>query len=314
MTGKQLARFWLRLEQTSSRNEMTVILAELFSKASLDEIDKIVYLSLGRLAPLYQTIDFNLAERMMIRALAFSFKTDEAEVKKLFSQMGDIGGVAEKLASKTEAKRNINVGQLFQKLLEIAQQSGTGSQDRKIRLLSDLFSQLDPDTIRYVARIPVGKLRLGFSEMTIIDAISWMEGGNKDLKVELETAFNVNPDIGLLAKTFKQSGLPGIRKIKPVVGTPIKPALTERLPNPEKIVEKLGIFALEPKYDGFRVQIHFDRQAKTDSTNLLFTDGGGISSLFSRRLENTTEMFPEIAQAVKKLPVKSVILDGELIG
>jgi DNA ligase-1 len=55
---------------------------------------------------------------------------------------------------------------------------------------------------------------------------------------------------------------------------------------------------VQPKYDGFRVQIH--RQ-------------GQEVSLFSRNLENMTEMFPELVEAARALRDESLILDGEAI-
>ena len=60
---------------------------------------------------------------------------------------------------------------------------------------------------------------------------------------------------------------------------------------------------VEQKLDGFRTQIHVWQE-----------DGVKRISLFSRNLEHTTAMFPEIVASAKKLDVKSVILDGETIG
>ena len=89
----------------------------------------------------------------------------------------------------------------------------------------------------------------------------------------------------------------------PVPGAPIRPSLAERLPSAEKILEKVGKqVAVEPKFDGFRCELH------------IWTHKGEKKvRIFSRNLENTTAMFPDLVQAAKKLEVKSVILDGEAI-
>ena len=42
--------------------------------------------------------------------------------------------------------------------------------------------------------VPLDKLRLGFSEMTILDALSWMISKDKSNRVQLEEAYNVRPD------------------------------------------------------------------------------------------------------------------------
>lgn len=317
MDVKTLSRYLEKLEKTTSRNEITAILADLFARASGDEIDKICYLLLGRLAPQYRSIEFNLAEKMMIRVLAFAFKKSEEEIKESFKKAGDLGNVAFNLTNLSNLNNpsNLPVTQLYRQLLLIAQQTGPGSQERKIKLLAQLINQLDPLTNKYVVRIPIGKLRLGFSDITILDALSWMKTKDKSLRPILEQAYNISADIGLVAKTFKRGGLKAIQKIKPQVGIPIRPALTERLPTAEKIIEKMGQPAVEPKYDGFRVQIHLDRRRTFEETqNALFDPRGSFVRIFSRRLENITAMFPEIVAAVQKLPLESAIFDGEAIG
>ncbi|MEX1068436.1 MAG: ATP-dependent DNA ligase, partial [Patescibacteria group bacterium] len=80
---------------------------------------------------------------------------------------------------------------------------------------------------------------------------------------------------------------------------PVRMASAERLPTPAEIIEKMGgKLAAEPKYDGFRVQVHVE---------------GREVKIFSRNLENTTLMFPDIVEAVQKLPAKSLIMEGEAI-
>jgi len=301
MKAKTFSKYLAKLEATASRNEITAILANLFSQSSAKEIDKICYLSLGRLVPQYQSLEFNLAEKTMSKILAYAFQKSEKEIIEEFKKSGDLGNIAYNLTNSTRGG-NLNIIQLHQQLSAIARQTGTGSQTRKTQLFSQLIHQLaDPLTSKYLVRITIGKLRLGFSDLTILDALSWMKTGNKELRPSIEKTYNISADIGLVAKVFKQGGIKALKKIRPRVGIPIRPALTERLNQPEKIIEKLGQPAIEPKYDGFRVQIHFNRAKK-------------IVRIFSRRMENTTVMFPEIVAAVQKLPAKSAILDGEAIG
>jgi len=162
---------------------------------------------------------------------------------------------------------------------------------------------LDALSVRFVARVPLGKLRLGFSDLTILDALSWMEKGDKSLRPELETAFNVRADIGEIAKRVREAGIKGVKEIKPAVGTPILPALAQRLGTVEEMLEKMGLVAIEPKYDGTRLQIHLKRAKETEVR------------IFTRNLENVTPMFPDIAAAVKKeVKGKEVILDSEGVG
>jgi len=314
MKVSQFSQYLSELEETTLRNKITEILAQLFKKSSYEEIDKICYLVLGRLAPLYQSVEFNIAEKMMIKIIAYALGKPEEEILREFKKVGDLGTVIFE-RSKSKPKKQLTVSQLYDRLLTIARQEGTGSQERKIKLFGHLLGEIDPLSAKYVVRIPVGKLRLGFSDLTILDALSWMKTGDKSLRPAIERAYNVNADIGLVAKTFKKRGLAGLKKIKPKVGIPIKPALASRLNDPGKIIEKLVIPAIEPKYDGLRTQVHLTRKKTVGKKPVsLFGQKEGCVWIFSRRLEDITHMFPDLAQEIEKLPVDSAILDGEAIG
>lgn len=319
MTFKKLSWYFLRLESTPSRNQKTALLAQLLKETSPEEIAPVVYLSAGRLAPLFESVEFNLAEKMMIKALNLAFNQPEREIRRLFRMHGDLGTAAEKLKSSPGLK-GLKVSQVFQRLYQIAQEQGEGSQERKLQGLSSLIRDLDPLSVKYVVRIPLSTMRLGFSDLTLLDALSWMKGSDKSLRKDLEDAYNVSADIGLIAKIFKTKGLKGLKKIKASPGLPIRTAQAERLDSAEKIVEKLKCFAVEKKMDGFRVQIHLDksRNMKTQEVlskeqDKLWETRGPFVRLFSRNLEDTTFMFPDIVASAQKLPVRSAILDAEAI-
>lgn len=302
MKFRELAEYLQKLEKISSRNEITVILSDLFKKSSPEEIDKIVYLVLGQLAPNYQGIVLNVAEKMMYRAIGKAYGRETDEVAKLFKQHGDLGNISEELNKNSDSK--LTVTEVYKKLFEISESGGEGSQEDKVTKMSDLLKELDSLSSRFVSRIPVGKLRLGFSDMTILDALSFMLKGDKSARKEIETAYNVMVDPGKIAKQIKEKGLKDLEKIIPEPGVPIRPSLCERLPSAEKMLEKVGNpVAVEPKYDGFRSQVHIYKE-----------NGKKKIALFSRNLESTTSMFPDIVEAVSKINVESAIFDGEAIG
>lgn len=302
MKFTELSEYLDKLEKISSRNEITEVLSQLFKEVEAKEIDKVVYLVLGQLAPNYQGVVLNLAEKMMYRAIAKAYGKEVGEVARLFKSKGDLGDVSEEL-NKSKSS-NLNISDVYQKLIEISQSGGEGSQKDKVVKMAQLLKSLDSVSSRFVARIPVGKLRLGFSDMTILDALSVMVKGDKTARKEIETAYNVMVDPGKIAKHVKEKGLKGLENINPEPGTPIRPSLAERLPSAEKILEKVGSeVAVEPKYDGFRSQVH-----------IFHEKGKKKVVLFSRNLENTTEMFPDVVEAVSKIKVEEAIFDGEAIG
>ncbi len=306
MTFQKLTSFFQELEKTASRNKMTEILAKLLKSAETKEVDKVCYLSLGRLAPLYKGVEFNLAEKMLIRVLAQAYKKEEAKIKKKYKELGDLGDVAAFFDKKAKAKP-LSVNQTYEWLLEIALESGKGSVERKIGKTTQLLDDLDAQSAKYVVRIPLGKLRLGFSDLTILDALSWLIAGNKSKRAEIEAAYNVRADVGQIAQIIKQKGLSGLKRVKVQLGVPVVPALTQRLPNPEEMIKKMtsekeNLVASEPKYDGTRLQIHFKKKKKLVST-------------FTRNLESTTHMFPDLTRAVfSEVKAAEAILDGEAIG
>jgi len=318
MTFRQLSEYFQKLEQTSARLKITEILADLFKKAKVEETDKIAYLSLGMLLPPYEGLEFQMADKMMARAVAKAFGVEEKEVQRRYKEVGDLGTVGEEVQKKgggakiqaglfdkkKKSKKELTVGQVYESLLEIAKEGGAGSVERKIAKMAVLLDDLDALSVRYTVRIPLAKLRLGFSDLTVLDALSWMEKGDKSLRPQLEAAFNVLADIGKIAQIFKKKGLRGLAEIKAEVGTPILPALAQRLGTVEEMLEKMGKVALEPKYDGTRLELHLKRRGKETETKI-----------FTRNLENVTHMFPDVAEAlVKETKAKNAIFDSEGVG
>lgn len=303
MLFSDLSKYLLKLEETSSRNRMTEVLADLFKKAQKDEIGKLCYLLQGRVTPLYEAVEFGVADKFVIRAIAQACGIKIEQVVKEFKKTGDLGIAAESIKNQASRIKNqgksMSIKDLYGQLNTLAREGGQGSQEKKITILSDLLKSVDALSARYITRIPLDKLRLGFSDMTILDALSWMLTGDKSLREKLELAYNVRPDIGFIAQTVKKSGIDGLKNVKAKVGAPILACLCQRLHSADEMIKKMGTVAVEGKYDGVRVQIHYEKsKAKT----------------FSRNLEDTTEMFPELKNIGKQLDAKEVILDSEAVG
>ncbi len=313
MKFSELAASFNEIDQTASRNEMTALLAGLFKKATPDELEKITYLSLGRLAPLYEPVEFGMADKSVVMALARAFDIDQTELTKDLKSLGDVGELARKVAKNDNF--NESVTEVFEKLYQLAMEHGAGSVERKSIILADLLRDADEISAKYLAKIPTGKLRLGFSDMTILDALSVMETGDKSIKKTLENFYNLGPDLGRISKIFKQKGLGGLSGDLIKVGTPVLMARCERLNDAKEILEKSGgKVALEPKYDGFRLQVHLDRKGGLKTRD---KDGEIISAkvkLFTRNLEDVTYMYPDIVEGtLKEVKADRAIFEGEAL-
>ena len=309
MTFKRLSEYFQQLEQTTLRNKMVVILAELFREANITEIGKLCYLLQGRVTPLYDSTEFGVADKMMVRAIAMGSGRETNEVLKAFKLEGDLGSATAKIKNQKSKIKNTNqklkITDVYEVLYQVATANGDGSQERKVKLLADLIVRVDPLSAKYIVRMTLDKLRLGFSDMTVLDSLSWMLKGSKDHRIEIERAYNVRPDLGFISERIKEKGIEGVKYVLPVVGTPILMAKSDRLKDASEILKKIGLCAIEFKYDGLRLQVHL---------NIGQSKGEYLIKLFSRNLEDLTPMFPEIVDAVKKnIEAEEAIFEGEIV-
>jgi DNA ligase-1 len=292
---------------------MTDILSELISELPINEVKVGVYLSLGTLKAPFQDLKFNFADKQMIKSLALFSGRDPEEINKMYSTEGDLGSVGF-LISEEIKNPTLSLSNVYEKLEEIALIEGTGSQDKKNQKIISLLKSLDPLSNKFVIRIILGNNRLGFTELTIIDALCKFLG-DKSLKSKIEEAYNRFPDIGDISEKIKENGIEGIKKIKIKPGVPILPQKAQRLNTPEEIIEKMGKVWCEYKFDGTRVQLHLDKKNTNSHSDLFGESTKFLVKTFTRNLEETTHQYPDIIEdAIKQLDVESVILDGEAIG
>jgi DNA ligase-1 len=296
MRFAELVDYFERLEATTKRLEMFDILAELFQKAEPREIDKIIYLTQGELLPAFHGVTIGMSEKYLVRVIGRAAERPQKEITALFHKEGDVGKTAERVI-RGEGK-GLQVADVYETLFSIAGISGEGSVERKIETLSGLFARVSSKEAKYIARFVAGRLRMGAGDATVLEALAKSKI-DRAFRPELERAYNITSDLGLVAKTLFSEGREGVRRISVRLGYPIRPALCERLSSAEEIVEKIGRCSVEMKYDGFRCQVHRSRKEV---------------AIFSRNLERTTPMFPEIVDAASRsLSADEAIVEGEAL-
>ena len=303
MLYSDLAETFDRLESTGSRLEMTSILAEFFRRADKGELRSIVYLSQGKLHPDFVPGVLGMADRLVMKAIAKASGNPEDKVEKLTIETGDMGQVAETMISRKKQmalfSEELTVARVVRGLTTIENADGKDSQDTKQKTLAGLLHDSGPLEARYLCRTVTGRMRVGAADMTILDALAEAFATKED-RPAIERAFNVTCDIGLVAETIANGGMDAVRAIGVKVGSPVKVMLAERLPSISEVVEKMGgRCAMEYKYDGIRVQAHIGR----DSVKL-----------YSRRLEDLTSNFPDIAEALRaRCGHDEAIIEGECV-
>jgi DNA ligase-1 len=300
-----IADAYEKIEATTKRLEMTDLLVDLLKKTPKNVIDKVVYLTQGKLYPDFVGLEIGVAEKLALKALAKASGRKDVELLQLLATVGDIGEVAEEvLKKKTQTtfglQKNLTALEVYETLDKVANKTGSGAVGSKMALLAGLLSHASPKEAKYILRTVTGNLRLGIADMTVLDALAIAYGGGKENRELIERAYNISSDLGRVASVVAEKGLEGIKKFQVVVFEPIRPMLAERLSSPEEILEKLGGKCVaEYKYDGERVQAH---------------KKGSEVVLYSRRMERISDQYPDAVALVKEnVKAAEAILEAECV-
>lgn len=302
----RLARAFEHLEQTRSRRALIALLAELFEAIEHpDEIAHTCYLLQGRVAPSFEALEFGMAEKSVVKALAFAYHTTPEQVRALYAARGDLGLVAEYLSHAIgTAAPDVGIEQVFAALKAIAQTSGKGVVEKRMGLLAEVLKQVDGVSTKYIVRMLLGTLRLGIGDATVLDALATAKFHDPRQRSGLEQAYHRTSDLGHIARTLwqhanREEAKQAVERMHVQVGKPIRSELAERLPDAETIIQKMGVVDVQDKYDGVRVQIH---------------KNGQQVFLFSRNQENLSAMFPELVEGTRRqIQAETAILDAEAL-
>ena len=299
-----IAEIFERMENTTKRTELTNMLVELLKKTPKEIIPNAVYLLQGIIRPNFEGVELGVAEKLAIRAISKSSGLSIKKIEDDYKKCGDLGLTASnilKLKTQTTfTAEKITLERVYETLFRIAKLGGKGSQDLKMKYISSLLNDATPVEAKFVLKILLGTLRLGIAENTIMDALAIAFTGKKENKEQIENAYNVSSDLGKVSLLIATDGIDEIKKFKISLFSPIRPMLADRVKSEKEAIKKMSkIFAAEYKLDGERVQIH--KQANE-------------VILFSRRLENITQYYPDIVENVKKsLSVNEGVFEAEIV-
>ena len=258
----------------------------------------------GVLRPPFDGVEFGIAEKIIADSIVIATGYTKEEVDKVYKKLGDMGSAAMQIKETTKLKRMVHkkydVNQIYEMMYKISTASGVGSKDIKVGLLANILSNATPLESKYLVRYPLGELRLGAGDYTILEALALCYSEDRNNKKFFEESYNMCSDLGYVGEIAANKGIAGIRSFEITPFKPLRPALAERLPTAEEILEKMGgKCSLEQKYDGFRCQVH---------------KKGNDVHIYSRNLEDTTKMFPDIKRAVlEEIDATSIIFEGEAL-
>ena len=292
------------MEKTTKRIELTNILVELLKKTPKKIIPNVVYLLQGIIRPNFEGVELGIAEKLAIRAISKSAGLPIKKIEDNYRECGDLGLTASNIlkikTQTTFTAEKITVERVYETLFKIAKLEGKGSQDLKMKYISSLLNDATPLEAKFVLKILLGTLRLGIAENTVMDALAIAFTGKKENRVQIENAYNVSSDLGKVSLIVATDGIDEIKKFKISLFSPIRPMLADRVQSEKDVIKKMPEqFVAEYKLDGERVQIH------KQSDKIV---------LFSRRLENITQYYPDIVERIgKTLNVNEGVFEAEIV-
>ena len=280
---------------------------------------------MGKVFPDWSAVELGVGPSLLYESISRTAGVSVKQIKQLIRETGDVGeaarvaletGVAGSSGARATqttfldftdggvgdddggsgdgkggsgADGHLTIVEVFERMLSIAQASGKGSQQIKIKNLQYLFGTVSPLESRYIARIVLEELRIGVGEGLVRNAIAQAFGEDAGA---VERSYMLINDLGEVAVTAFHHDL---EQVSIMLGRPIKMMLAQI----GSFDDVTGAYAAEWKFDGARVQIHKD---------------GDNVRIFSRRLEDVTNSLPDVVNMIKsQVTANQVILDGEVV-
>jgi len=178
---------------------------------------------------------------------------------------------------------------------DIAAIAGKGSKRRREEALGALMAQATEPERRFLGRLVLGELRQGAKVSTMVEAVAEATGIDADA---VRRAAMLAGDVVAVATACLLEGERSLSRFELTLFSPILPMLASPTDDVDAALERLGTAAFELKLDGARVQVH-----KADD----------VVRVYTRRLHEVTDRVPEIVEAVRAMPARELILDGEAI-
>ena len=326
MEYSRLVEVYEELNKTSKRLEKTHIISEFLKEVSVEDAEHVTLLLEGRVFPNYDPREIGIAARTMLKSLSAATGISTDKIENEWKKQGDLGLVAEIIVrtkkQSTLQSTKLTVKKVFENIRKLAELQGEGTVERKVQLIAELITSAKPLESRYIVKTILDEMRIGVGEGVMRDSIIWSSFGNEigikyvregnEIDIgdrekynkyadAVQRAYDLTNEFAEVAKAAKK-GLKELENIEMKVGIPIQVMLALKVDTVEEGFETVGKpCAVEFKYDGFRIQAHKDEK--------------GNIKLFTRRLENVTNQFPDVAEYAKSnVKAKTFIIDSEAVG
>ena len=238
----------------------------------------------------------------LLATLLRRLHSDEIEIAVVYlsgqTRQGRIGigyAALRDAAGSPAATPNLELGEVDGALDTIATTSGSGSQRRRMELLRGVFARATESEQRFLTALLIGELRQGALEAVMVEGVAKAAGIAAE---RVRRAVMMAGDVAPVARAALEQGEAGLAPYDIQLFRPIQPMLAQSSEDIAEALADLGEAALEFKMDGARVQVH---------------KSGGEVTVYSRSLNDVTPAVPEVVEAVRALPARDLILDGEVL-
>ncbi|KAJ7530648.1 hypothetical protein O6H91_14G012600 [Diphasiastrum complanatum] len=326
-----LARAFDLVEHESGRLRTIDMLCNMFRSLldlSPEAVLPAVYLAVNRIAPDYEHVDLNIGGNIVSAAVSEVAGVSRAKLRAMYTMMGDLGDVAQACRQKQSILKlpeHLSICLVFSTLKQISKESGSGSGERKKRLVVNLLHACREKEMKYIVRTLVQNMRIGAMMNSVLSGLAQaivlhhacrvekalekpldsLRSRFQEASASVLEAYNFLPNLDILVPTLITSGVSGLaQNISIAPGIPIKPMLAKITNSVEDLsTHFLGkAFTCEYKYDGQRAQIH------------MLSDGS--VRIFSRNCEETTSRLPDVVDIVQMSADKTMstfIIDTEVV-
>ena len=298
-----------KIQSSTSKNTKVNILSEYLTKLSSESLPIAIRFFGRRIFAKGSALSLNLGFTTIMNTLCEIAEVTTPEIQQIYLKYGDLGKLAEYAITKKhtvplfqqpEGQSLLTLPYIFSTLKKIADIEGAGSNKDKKKNFAGLLISCSPTEGKYLIKIINGEMRIGLVEGLVELAIA--KAFNYQIK-DVREAMLVSGDIGHVSLLAKNRML-NTAEVRPL--QPLSFMLADVMFTVAEVISYFNkALICEYKYDGIRVQLHKFRDE---------------IKMFSRKLDDITSAFPELAEAAKNVSLSSssfrnsdFILDGEIM-
>jgi DNA ligase 1 len=190
---------------------------------------------------------------------------------------------------------SLTVDELDRAITGVQQLKGSGSVARRKQLLGELLGRATEQEADFVKRLFTGELRQGALAGLMVDALAKAAGVPGEVT---RRSLMLSGDLTRTAELALAEGEEGLRGVGFELFRPILPMLASTAESAQDAVASFERASVEWKLDGIRIQIH---------------RRGDEVRVYTRNLNDITDALPGIVRAVRPLPVRQAVFDGEAL-